>query len=196
MLFTTLLLAGIASAGPILDARQITTEYAPWEITDASAYRNGRPSARPSITISIKQPEYIRLQRVSRGYGGVPAFEARCEWEWDRVESLPPSGIETPCTTLTEYEAFGNFSMAITGDTQRDFKVTIKETREIDIYGQNYIRVFEGEQAFNEENNWKIICGAGGTCNWRFRNVEIPINVKQKLTTSVGSCELATTGGC
>lgn len=85
--------------------------------------------------------------------------------------------------------------MTLSGVGQSDFKVQVKETREVTIFQQKYVRVFEGEQAFNEGSFWKIRCGAGGACNWAFRDVELPIKVKQELTTSIGSCEEATTGG-
>lgn len=196
MLFSTLLLAGIASAAPALDARQVTTEFAPWEITEASSYRGGRPnSAPPSISISIKQPEYIRLQRASRGYGGLPAFEAECKWDWEKTTQLPVQR-ETLCTTVGYAEAYGNFTATVSGSNPGDFKVDFKETREIDIYGQKYVRVFEGQKTFNEDNSWTIRCSAGGACSWTFYNLQFPIKVKQALTKSIGSCEKATTGGC
>lgn len=86
MLLVTLFLAGVVSAALVLDttllgACQVTTEFIPWEITAASAYSNGCPnSSPPTLDITIKQPNTIRLQRVPRGYGVLPAFEAKCEW--------------------------------------------------------------------------------------------------------------------
>ncbi|OSS50471.1 hypothetical protein B5807_05103 [Epicoccum nigrum] len=189
MLFTTLfLLAGLASAAPALDARQVTTEFAPWEITAAS-------SARRALDITIKQPNTIRLQRVPRGYAVLPSFEADCAWTWEQSGS-PPFGVETLCTTVGENSAYGNFTATLSGTDQGDLKADIKETREVTIFQQQYVRVFEGEQAFNEESGWKVRCGAGGACNWAFRGGELPVKVKQELTTSVGSCEEATVGGC
>ena len=188
MLFTTLLLAGLASAAPVLDARQVTTEFTPWKITAASATKS-------ALSITIKQPNTIRLQRVPRGYAVLPSFEADCAWTWETAASLP-FGVETLCTTVGENSAYGNFTATLSGTSQSDFKVDVKETREVTIFQQQYIRVFEGEQAFNEESGWKIMCGAGGACNWAFRGDEIPVKVKQELVRSVGSCEEATVGGC
>lgn len=188
MLFTTLLLAGLASAAPVLDARQVTTEFAPWEITAASATKS-------SLDITIKQPNTIRLQRVPRGYAVLPSFEADCAWTWEQSGPLP-FGVETLCTTVGENSSNGNFTATLSGTDQGDFKVDVKETREVVIFQQQYVRVFEGEQAFNEEGDWKIRCGAGGACNWAFRSGELPVKVKQELVTSVGSCEEATVGGC
>ena len=90
----------------------------------------------------------------------------------------------------------GNFTATLSGTSQSDFRVDVKETREVTIFQQQYVRIFEGEQALNEESGWKIRCGAGGACNWAFRGEELPVKVKQALVTSVGSCEEATVGGC
>jgi hypothetical protein len=195
MLFSNVLLSSFASAAAALTARQVTTEYAPWEITAVSAARGGRPNSDPNATlnINIKQPNTIKLQRVPRGYAGLPAFEASCDFTWRKIEALPIG--EVICITMGDSSAYGNFSMAVTGISLDDFSVAIKESRDITIFQQQYIRVFEGEQAFKRDDGvWRIRCSAGGQCNWSAGG--LPLEVKQNLTTSVGSCEEATTGSC
>lgn len=195
MLFSNFLLAGLASAAPTLTSRQVTTEYVPWEITAISAAKNGRPNSNPNATlkVNIKQPNTIKLQRVPRGYAVLPAFEASCEFTWPKIEALPVG--EVICTTVGDTSAYGNFSMTITGTSLDDFSVAIKESRDITIFQQQYIRVFKGEQAFKRDDGvWRIICSAGGQCAWSARG--LPLEVKQELITSVGSCEEATTGSC
>ncbi|KAF3008621.1 hypothetical protein E8E13_008222 [Curvularia kusanoi] len=185
MLFTTLLLTGLASAAPALNARQTTPELAPWEITVANGYQGGRPnSSPPTLGITIKQPNSIRLQTTSTGDAVLPPFEARC-----------PSllgGTETLCITVGDAAAaYGNFTATLSGNMV-DFTVKFKETREETVYQQKYVRVYEGEQVFNQETGWRVkICSAGGACLYEFRD-GLP-KVKQVLTESVGSCEEATT---
>ncbi|KAF2622681.1 hypothetical protein BU25DRAFT_451977 [Macroventuria anomochaeta] len=200
MLFTTVLLAGIASAAPAFVARQVTTGFDPWEITFASA---GSPSGRPgsgttsSLQINIKQPNTILLQQVPRGYSSFPAFEASCSWSWEAAGNNFPVGVETLCSTIGDTTTYGNFTMTLAGTSQSDFTVSIKETREVTIFQQRYVRVFEGEQALKVGDGvWRQICGGSGVCNWQVIEGLLPIEVQQDLTTSIGSCEEASIGGC
>lgn len=198
MLLSNIFLAGVASAIPTLTSRQATTEYAPWEITGISASRGGRPNSSPNATlsISIKQPNTIKLQRVPRGYAVLPAFEASCDWTWSKAEALPV-GIETTCSTVGTTTTYGSFTMTVSGTSLDDFSVAIKESRDISIFQQQYIRVFDGEQALKRGDGvWVTRCSSGGQCSWNVVAESLPLKVKQELTTSVGSCEEATTGSC
>lgn len=195
MLFFNILLVGITSAAPTLTSRQVTAEYAPWEITAVSAARGGRPNSDPNATlkINIKQPNTVKLQRVPRGYAVLPAFEASCEFIWPRTEALPVG--EAPYSTVGDTSTYGGFTMMVTGTSLDDFSVTIKESRDITIFQQQYIRIFEGKQAFKRDDGvWTVRCSSGGQCNWNA--VSVPLQVKQELTSSVGSCKEASTGSC
>ncbi|KAF3048235.1 hypothetical protein E8E12_011416 [Didymella heteroderae] len=152
MLFSNILLAGFASAAPALTSRQVTTEYAPWEITAVSAARGGRPNSDPNATLkfSIKQPNTIKLQRVPRGYAVLPAFEASCEFVWPRTEALPVG--ETTCSTVRDTTTYGGFTAKVSGTSLDDFSIAIKESRDITIFQQQYVRVFEGYQAFKRDD--------------------------------------------
>ncbi|KAF3043904.1 hypothetical protein E8E11_008583 [Didymella keratinophila] len=143
MLFSNILLTGLASAAPTLTSRQVTTDYVPWGITAVSAARNGRPNSNSSATlrINIKQPNTIKLQRVPQGYAVLPAFEASCEFIWPKIEVLPVG--ETTCSTVGDTSTYGVFSMTVTGTSLNDFSVAIKEFREITVFQQQYIRAFE-----------------------------------------------------
>lgn len=204
MLFTTLLLAGLVSAAPALNARKITNKADPWDITAANGHRpSGRPGNSPysTLEVNIKQPNNILLQKTPEGYSGLPPFEASCTWSWIGASDFPV-GIETLCATV-DVEAvggnnntYGNFTMTLSGTSQADFAVAIKETREVNIFEQTYVRVFKGEQAFSLNGDWRQICGGSGACSWQFRDGALPLDVEQELTESIGSCEEATTGGC
>lgn len=189
MLFTTVLLAGLASAAPALDSRQLTTEYAPWEITWFSA---GTPSGRPGssnesrLQLNINDPNSIRLRPVSGGgYTVFPPFEASCSWSWVGAANFP-TGVETLCTPVdSTISTYGNFTMTLAGQSQRDFVVSIKETRELEGFPTTYVRAFEAEQAFNMDENLSQNCGGSGVCSWQVRNGLLPIEVQQELTRSV-----------
>lgn len=195
MLFSSVLLASLASAASSLSPRQVTTEYAPWKITAVSAARNGRPNSSPNATlkINIKQPNTIKLQRVPRGYAVLPAFEASCEFTWPKIEALPAG--EVICNTVGDASTYGGFTMAVTGTSLDDFRVAITEFRDITIFQQQYNRIFKGEQVLKRDDGvWSIRCSAGGQCAWSAGG--LPLEVKQELTSSVGSCEEATAGSC
>ncbi len=203
MLFTTLVLAGLTSAAPTLNTRQVTNEVGPWEITTANGHRpSGRPGNSPysTLKVNIKQPNSILLQQTPEGYSGLPPFEAFCTWNWIGASEFPV-GVETLCQTVDVEvvggnNTYGNFSLTLSGTSQADFTVAIKETREITLFEQQYVRVYEGEQAFSLNGDWRQICGGSGVCSWQFRDGVLPLDVKQELTESIGSCEEATTGGC
>ena len=195
MLLSNILLAGFVSAAPALITRQVTTDYALWEITAVSASRNGRPDSNSDATlkINIKQPNTMKFQRVPRGYAVLPAFEASCEFTWPKIEALPVG--EVTCNTVGDTSAYGNFSMTVTGTSLDDFSIAIKESRDINIFQQQYIRVFDSEQAFKRGDGvWSTRCGAGGQCGWSAGG--LPLELKQELTTSVGSREEVTIGSC
>lgn len=87
--------------------------------------------------------------------------------------------------------------MTLSGASQADFSVAIKETREVTIFQQRYVRVFEGQQEFKLGGDfWRQICGGSGVCSWQVKDGGLPIIVKQELTQSIGSCEEASIGGC
>ncbi|XPS77779.1 hypothetical protein M3J09_009806 [Ascochyta lentis] len=199
MLFTTVLLAGLTSAAPALISRQAATELNPWEITHASA---GRPSGRPgsgtnsSLQINIKQPNTINLRQAPTGQAVLPSFEASCSWTWVTAGNNFPVSVETLCSRIgTKPGSYGNFTMMLSGTSQADFTVAIKETREANILGQRFVRVFEGGQAFRVGDGiWRQICGGSGVCSWQVADGSLPIEVQQDLTESIGSCE--DTGSC
>lgn len=201
MLFNTLLLAGVAAAAPALNARQAATELSPWEITFASSGRpSGRPGSSPNSTlqINIKDPNNIPTQRVPGGQSYLPSFEASCSWSWPTAGDFP-AGVETLCSTVGDGHAstYGNFTMTLSGEAQADFSVAIKETREVTIFQQRYVRVFEGEQEFKLGGDfWRQTCGGSGVCSWQVKDGGLPIKVEQELTLSLGSCEESTVGGC
>ncbi|KAF9698104.1 hypothetical protein EKO04_003694 [Ascochyta lentis] len=195
MLFTTLLLAGLASAAPAITSRQIPTEYTPWEITNVSG---GNPSGRPgsgsnnTLSISIKEPNIVRLQRVPRGYAAFLPWETTCSWTWDRSSTSNfPLGVETLCSPVDG--TLGNFTMTLTrGIGNSDFTVNIKETKEVTVFATRYVRVFDAEKTLKEEL-YKI-CGRSGVCSVQL--VDGPVEVQQELTESIGSCKDVSIGGC
>jgi hypothetical protein len=201
MLVSALFLAGIASAAPALLSRQDNiTELAPWQITAASA---GSPSGRPgsgttsSLHITIKDPNTFPLRQGPTGTVVFPPIEATCSWTWEgSAADNFPDGVETVCTrTAVKPSTYGNFTMTLSGTSQRDFAFTVKETREVSPYGQRFVRVYEGEHASAlGDGIWTQRCGSSGACSWQPANGVLPIDVQQKLTESVGSCE--ETGTC
>jgi hypothetical protein len=199
MLFTLVLLTGLASAAPALHSRQVTAEYAPWQIT---AVRAGAPSGRPgnnpnsSLSITINEPNTIRIQQAPSGYAGFLPYNTTCSWAWEGAVNFP-YGVETLCSPVDS--TFGNFTMTLSKGSggfspQGDFVVNIKETKEMTVFQQRYVRVFEGEQAFKTGDNLRQVCGSSGVCSWGLKDGTV--EVKQDLTTSIGSCEEADIGGC
>lgn len=201
MLISTLFLAGFASAAPALVSRQDnTTELAPWQITAASA---NSPSGRPGsgitsgISVTIKDPNTIPLRQSGTGTVVFPSIEATCSWTWEgSAADNFPDGVETVCIrTAVKPSSYGNFTMMLSGTSQRGFALTIKETREVSPYGQRFVRVYEGEHAFaTGDSVWRQQCGGSGACSWYPATDVLPIEVQQELTESVGSCE--ETGTC
>jgi hypothetical protein len=201
MLVSTLLFAGIASATPALVSRQnSTTALAPWQITAASANSpSGRPGNSPTsgISITIKDPNTIPLRQSATGTVIFPSIEATCSWTWENSAADNfPDGVETLCTrTAVKPSSYGNFTMTLSGTSQRDFAVAIKETREVSPYGQRFVRVYEGEHTFaTGDGVWRQQCGGSGACSWYPTSETLPIDVQQELTESIGSCE--ETGTC
>ncbi|KAF1358942.1 hypothetical protein EJ07DRAFT_179091 [Lizonia empirigonia] len=197
MFFATFLLAGLASAAPTFISRQVTTEYAPWEITQVSGGSpSGRPGSSPNKTLSItiNEPNTIRLQRVPRGYAAFSPYNTTCSWTWDRSSpEFFPLGVETLCSPVDS--TYGNFTMTLTqGEAQSDFSVKIKETKEMTVFQERYVRIFEAEKAFKVGDNLRQICGGSGVCSWQLKYGTV--EVQQELTTSIGSCEEASIGGC
>ncbi|KAF3048236.1 hypothetical protein E8E12_011418 [Didymella heteroderae] len=201
MRVSILLLAGMGSAAPAHVSRQDnTTELAPWQITAASA---NSPSGRPGsstisgINITIKDPNTIRLRQSATGTVVFPSIEATCSWTWEgSAANNFPDGVETVCTrTAVKPSSYGNFTMTLSGTSQRDFAFIIKETREVSPYGQRFVRVYEGEHAFSlGDGVWRQQCGGSGACSWQPATGVLPVEVQQELTDSVGSCE--ETGTC
>ncbi|KZM23617.1 uncharacterized protein EKO05_0007462 [Ascochyta rabiei] len=194
MLFTTILLAGLASAAPALSSREATTGLDPWEITSVFA---GRPSGRPgsgtnsSLRINIKQPNTINVRQAPTGQAVLPPFEASCTWSWVAAGKNFPVGVETLCIP----GSYGNFTMTLSGTNQADFTVAIKETREVNVLQQRFVRIFDGDQAFKVGDGlWRQNCGGSGVCSWQVAAGSLPIEVHQELTESIGSCE--DTGSC
>jgi hypothetical protein len=201
MLVSILLFAGIASAAPaIISRRDNTAALAPWQITAASANSpSGRPgsSTTSGISITIKDPNTIPLRQGPTGTVVFPSIEATCSWTWEgSAADNFPDGIETVCTrTAVKPSSYGNFTMTLSGTSQRDFAFTVKETREVSPYGQRFVRVYEGGHAFAVGDGiWRQQCGGSGACSWQPANDVLPIDVQQELTESVGSCE--ETGTC
>lgn len=200
MFFSTLLLASLACAAPALVSRQNdTTGLNPWQITGASA---DRPSGRPgsgtasNIRITIKDPNTIPIRQGPTGQLIFPSFEATCSWSWEgSAADNFPVGVETLCTrTAVKPNSLGNFTMTLSGASQADFSVAIKETREVLPYGQRFVRVFEGERAFSlGDGVWRQICGGSGVCSWQPAEGALPMDVQQELTESIGSCEETST---
>lgn len=199
MLVPTLLLAGLVSAVPALVSRQDNaTGLDPWQITAASA---DRPSGRPgsgttsNIRVTIKDPNDIILRAGPTGHIAFTHFEAACSWAWDSsVLGNFPAGVETVCVdTATKPSASGNFTMTLSGTSQANFSVAIKETREVVPYGYRFLRVYEGERAIQVGDGvpggWRTLCGGSGHCSWQFADGLLPIDVQQELTESVGTCE-------
>lgn len=201
MFFSTLLVAGIASAAPALVSRRDnTTSLDAWQITAASAHR---PSGRPGndnisgIYITIKDPNTIALRQGPTGTVVFPSIEATCSWTWEgSAADKFPNGVETICTrTTVKPSSYGNFTMTLSGTSQADFSLAIKETREVSPYGQRFVRVYEGDHAFSlSDGVWRQQCGGSGVCSWQTANGVLPIEVQQELTESIGSCE--ETGTC
>ncbi|KAJ8113388.1 hypothetical protein OPT61_g4474 [Boeremia exigua] len=199
MLLPTILLAGLVSAAPALNTRQATNDFLPWDITAASAFSpSGRPGSSPesTVTISIKQPNVIRLQQAPTGYAGFLPFEATCRWSWTGGRTNFPAGAEALCSSEAGASTYGNFTMTLSGTDQANFSVAIKETREVTIFQQKYVRVYEGEREFTLTGDWRQSCGGSGVCSWSPLEGVLPIKVQQELTESIGSCEEATIGGC
>ncbi|KZM18855.1 uncharacterized protein EKO05_0006504 [Ascochyta rabiei] len=195
MLFATFLLTGLASAVLAITPRQVTTEFAPWNITNVSGGSpSGRPGSSPNetLSISIREPNVIRLQRVPRGYAAFLPWETTCSWAWDRAGTANfPIGIETLCSPVDD--TLGNFTMTLSqGESSSDFTVKIKETKEVTVFGTRYVRVFEAEKALKDEL-FKT-CGGSGVCGIQL--ADGPVEVQQELTTSIGTCEEASIGGC
>lgn len=201
MLVSTLFLAGIASSAPALVSCQNNTiDLASWQITAASA---NSPSDRPGsgttsgVSITIKDPNTIPLRQSGTGTVVFPSIEATCSWTWEGPAADDfPEGVETVCThTAAKPSPYGNFTMTISGTSQRSFAFTIKETREVSPYGQRFVRIYEGDHAFaTGDGVWRQQCGGSGACSWYPANDVLPIEVEQKLVESVGSCE--ETGTC
>lgn len=199
MLFTTLLLAGLATAAPALHSRQATTEYSPWEITRVGGSSpSGRPGSSPNKTLSITidDPNTINLQRTPTGYAVFSPYNTTCSWTWDRSsDSSFPIGVETLCSPVDS--TYGNFTMTLTaGTSQADFTIKIVETREVTVFKEHYVRVFEAEKTLKVGTGEDLtqICGGSGVCSWELKNGSV--EVEQQLTTSVGTCEEASIGGC
>jgi hypothetical protein len=198
MFFTTLIFTGLASASPLL-SRQVTTEYSPWQITEVSGFQpSGRPGNDPhsSLSITIHEPNTIRLQQAPSGYAAFLPYSTTCSWSWEGVANFP-YGIETLCSPVDS--TYGNFTMTLSKGSgvyspQGDFVVSIKETKEMTVFQEHYIRVFEGKEAFKVGDNLLQHCGSSGVCSWALKNGTV--DVKQKLTKSVGSCEESSIGGC
>ena len=173
MLVSTILFAGIASAAPALVLRQDnSTALAPWHITAASANSpSGRPGDSPTsgITITIKDPNNIPLRQSGTGTVVFLSIEATCSWTWEgSAADNFPNGVETVCTrTTVKPSSYGNFTMTLSGTSQRDFALAIKETREVSPYGQRFVRVYEGGHAFaTGDGVWRQQCGGSGACSW------------------------------
>jgi hypothetical protein len=202
MLFTNVFagLAAIASAAPTLAERQIAdNEVKPWELTSVSSARY--KSGLHSIKVDLKNPNDYKVQRVPRGYAILPKFNATCEWSWNGASNTP-YGAETVCVTQSATSGiYGNITMTLqpgkgTDESTADFTVDIKETRDITIFGLQYIRVWEASSSFLRGDNLNIVCGGTGQCAWSLSPDKKPFFVKQELTKSVGSCEESKVGGC
>jgi hypothetical protein len=204
MLFTNALFAGLAtlaSAAPALVERQASNDVAPWQITNVAAFKpSGRPNSSPTSTLSVtlSNPNTVRLQKTPTGYAVLPAFKARCRWEWETKSGMP-YGVETVCTPVDTDNIYGSLTMKLSpgnggSSPHGDFGLDIVESRDVTVLQTQYIRVYEGAVKLNTATNLNIVCGGSGVCSWGLKNGAV--EVKQELTKSVGSCETASVGGC
>jgi hypothetical protein len=198
MLFSALVLAATAAASPVVQ-RQVTTEFAPWNITDLFSYKpSGQPSPNTNrrIALRITDPNEIKLMRASRfGFAVFPALTVDCDIQWEFPAGLPPYGEEILCPTSGDGSS-GNFTVALvegTGEleTVLDFGLKFKETREVNVHQYYFKRVFEGTVSFKAGQNYQGSCGESGVCAGQLID---DVAVTQELTESVGSCEEY--GGC
>ena len=203
MHLTNLLLAGLAAAATALPTTLVEREIpnntvTPWEITSAVASSSTNGSAR--IQIDFTNPNTYKLQRVPRGYAVMPSFDSICTWSW--AGDAMPLGVETTCETQGRNNMYGTLTMTLREGSQpgvasqSDFKVDIKEARSVTVFGLEYVRVWEGQAVFKAGEAWRLGCGNAGQCAWSLPGDKRPYLVKQELTTSAGSCEESTVGGC
>ena len=193
MLFSALVLAATAAASPVVQ-RQVTTELAPWNITDLFSYKpSGQPSPNTDqrIALRITDPNTIQLMRASRfGFAVFPPLSADCDIQWEFPAGQPPYGEEIFCP-ISGDGGYGNFTVTLvegTGEleTVLDFGLKFKETREVSVQQHYFKRVFEGTVSFKAGQNYQGSCGDSGVCAGQL--IE-DVAVTQELTESVGSCE-------
>jgi len=202
MLFSALVLAATVAVSPVVAAspvvqRQVTTEFAPWNITNVESYKpSGEPSPNTNrrISVRITDPNDILLMRASRfGFAFFPAMTVDCNIEWEFPAGLPPYGEEKLCQPAGDGSSFTVALVEGTGEleTVLDFGLKFKESREVNVRQFYFKRVFEGTASFKAGVNYQGSCGDAGVCAGSLIGNAA---VTQELTESVGSCEEY--GGC